>query len=170
MSFVCPLWNQVLYQTCVCERHTVTGPLSHKQTYTQVWRHTLTCQQKLCNYAPPDRHCTAAKNRKQTEHTFKEACVDVQIHMYAVNLLKKCLFPTPVSYFVSHKTGNWEGGHVQSILSGVPDPVGCLSSTAVTLHTRDTSLFSGYEVRGHKTKGRDIRCKISNTTQQEADI
>lgn len=62
------------------------------------------------------------------------------------------------------------GAHVQSIVPGVSDPVGRLSSTAVTSHTWDTSLFSGYEVQGHKTKGRDITCKISNTTHQEADI
>lgn len=109
------------------------------------------------------------KHQKQTEHTCKEAFVDVQIHMYTVNLLKRW-FPIPVSYFVSHKTGNWEGTRVHSILPGVPDPVGRLSLTAVTLHTRDTSLFSGYEVQGRKTKGRDIICKISNRTHQDADI
>lgn len=110
------------------------------------------------------------KQRKQAERTCKEARVGVQIHMYTVNLLQKCLFPIPLSSVVSHKTGHWEGGHVQSIVPGVPDPVGCLSSTAVTSHTRGTSLFSGYEEPGRKTKGRDITCKISNTTHQEVDI
>lgn len=33
------------------------------------------------------------KHREQTEHTCKEACVDVQIHMCTVNLLKNVYFP-----------------------------------------------------------------------------
>lgn len=90
MSSACPLWNQVLYQTCLCDIHTVTRPLSRRQTYTQVWRHNLTWQQKLCNNAPPHRLCTAdRKNRNQAQH--KEVCSNVQIHMYTS--IQQAFFP-----------------------------------------------------------------------------
>lgn len=170
MSFVCPLWNQVLYQTCVCERHTVTGPLSCKKLIHKYGDTLWGDNKSYVIMLLLTGTALQTKQWKQAEHTCKEAGVGVQIHMYTVNLLQKCLFPIPLSSVVSHKTGHWEGGHVQSIVPGVPDPVGCLSSTAVTSHTRDTSLFSGYEEPAHKTKGRDRICKISNTTHQEVDI
>lgn len=81
------------------------------------------------------------KHRKQTEHTCKEARTHVQKQMYKVNRLKKCLFPIHVL--------------VRASTPGVSYPVGRFSSTtAGTLHTWDTSLFSGHKVWWHKTKGR----------------
>lgn len=101
MSSVCPLWNQVLYQTCLCERHTVTRPLSRRQTYTRVQRHNLTWQQKLCNNAPSHR---LHKKPDRTQRGMHQ-CPSTNVHCWSFQLT---FMSHSLSYFC--KTEKWERG------------------------------------------------------------
>lgn len=71
ISSVCPLWHQVLHQTCVRVRYSgcVTGPPSPQEACAQLWRDNLTWQQKARNYPP-----SVAEFLPHTPHARKCPC------------------------------------------------------------------------------------------------
>lgn len=106
--------------------------------------------------------------KKQTQH--KEACINVQIQMYTAGRFnKRCpiLFPT----LCPLRQKGREGPLFGASRPGASHPGGALiSTTAGTLHTRDTSLFCGCKVQWQAECGNreDTIGNISSITHQEA--